>query len=51
LVINFKVGAYIEPRKIETGKYSMCDIENLKEKKIIRRKRLSPQSNTTSQKV
>jgi len=26
-LINFKAGAYIEPRKIETGKYSMSDIK------------------------
>lgn len=29
-LINFKAGAYIEPRKIETGKYSMSDIKKKK---------------------
>jgi len=37
----------MEPREIETGKYSLSDIKNLKKKE----NRLSPQSNTTSEKV
>lgn len=47
IVIIFKAGAYMEPREIETGKYSLSDIKNLKKKE----NRLSPQSNTTSEKV